>query len=71
MTRSGFKKNNIELCIYIHGEGENVVYLLMYVDDLLICSKNKRKTQRVKELLTNRFEMKDLTRARVDIAPAH
>ena len=32
----------------------------MYVDDLLICSRNKRKIQRVKNLLTNRFEMKDL-----------
>ena len=60
MTRLGFKKNNIELCLYTHGEGENVVYLLMYVDDLLICSKNKREIQRVKKLLTNRFEMKDL-----------
>ena len=60
MTRLGFKKNNIELCLYTHGEGEIVAYLLMYVDDLLICSKNKRKIQRVKKLLTNRFEMKDL-----------
>ena len=60
MTRLGFKKNNIELCLYTRGEGENVVYLLMYVDDLLICSKNKRKIQSVKKLLTNRFEMKDL-----------
>ena len=46
--------------LYTHGEGENVAYLLIYVDDLLICSKNKRKIQNVKKLLTNRFEMKDL-----------
>ena len=56
----GFKKNNIELCLYTHGEGEIVAYLLIYVDDLLICSKNKRKIQSAKKLLTNRFEMKDL-----------
>ena len=60
VTRLGFKKNNIELCLYTHGEGEIVAYLLMYVDNLLICSKNKRKIQRVKKLLNNRFEMKDL-----------
>ena len=60
VTRLGFKKNNIELCLYTHGEGENVAYLVIYVDDLLICSKNKRKIQSVKKLLTNRFEMKDL-----------
>ena len=60
VTRLGFKKNNIELCLYTHGEGESVAYLLINVDDLLICSKNKRKIQNVKKLLTNRFEMKDL-----------
>ena len=53
MTRLAFKKNNIELCLYTHEEGENVVYLLIYVDDSLICSKNKRKVQSVKKLLTN------------------
>ncbi|XP_050493807.1 multidrug resistance protein homolog 49-like, partial [Bombus huntii] len=60
VTRLGFKKNNIELCLYTYGEGENVVYLLIYVDDLLICSKNKGKIQSVKRLLTDKFEMKDL-----------
>ena len=48
------------MCLYTHEEGENVAYLLIYVDDLLICSKNKRKIRSVKKLLTNRFEMKDL-----------
>ena len=62
VTRLGFKKNNIELCLYTHAEGKNVVYLLIYVDDLLICSKNKsvKKIQSVQKLLTNKFEMKDL-----------
>lgn len=27
VTKLGFKKNNIELCLYTYGEGENVVYL--------------------------------------------
>ncbi|MQK85102.1 hypothetical protein EI035_23970, partial [Escherichia coli] len=60
VTRLGFKKNNIELCLYTHGEGENVAYLLIYVNDFLICSNNKRTIQSVNKLLTNRFEMKDL-----------
>ena len=60
VTRLGFKKNNIELCLYTHGECENVVYLLIYEDDLLNCSKNKWKIQSVKKLLTNRFVLKDL-----------
>ena len=34
--------------------------MLTYVDDLLICSKNKRKIQSVKKLLTDKLQMKDL-----------
>ena len=59
VTRLGFKKNNVELCLYTHGMGEDV-YLLIYVDDVLICSKNKRKIQSVQKSLTDKFEMKDL-----------
>ena len=50
VTRLGFKKNNIELCLYTHGEGEIVAYLLIYVDDLQICSKNKKEYTKRKEV---------------------
>ena len=49
-----------DLCLYINGEGENVVYILIYVDDLLIFSKDKQKIQNVKKLLSVTFKMKDL-----------
>lgn len=56
----GFKKSNVELCLYTLGEGQDIIYLLIYVDDLLICCKNKKEIQRIKKLLSERFKMKDL-----------
>ena len=60
VTRLGFMKNNIDLCLYVHGEGENTLYLVNYVDDVLLCCKNKNKIEKVKNLLSDRFKMKDL-----------
>ena len=62
ITQLGFVKSNVDLCLYINGEGEKVIYIyiLIYVDDLLICSKNYKKIQIVKKLLSDRFKMKDL-----------
>ena len=42
----GFRKSNVELCLYIHGKDEDIVYILIYVDDLLICGKDEKKIQR-------------------------
>ena len=33
---------------------------MIYVDDLLICSKSKEKIQSIKKLLSDKFKMKDL-----------
>ena len=60
MMKLGFRKSNVELCLYIQGKDGNSIYLLIYVDDLLICGKDKRKIQSIKKLLSDRFKMKDL-----------
>lgn len=39
------------------GEG---IYLLLYVDDMLIAAKSKREIQSLKDSLKAEFEMKDL-----------
>ncbi|KAH9662850.1 hypothetical protein KPL70_019489 [Citrus sinensis] len=36
------------------------IYLLLYVDDMLIASKNRDEIERLKKQLTSEFEMKDL-----------
>ena len=50
----GFRKSNVELCLYIHGKDEYIVYILIYVDDLMICGKDEKKIQRIKKLFSDR-----------------
>ena len=40
------------------------IYLLLYVDDMLVASRNKAEVQTLKSLLGSEFEMKDLGAAR-------
>ena len=37
-----------------------MIYLLLYVDDMLVATKNKLDIARLKELLNSEFDMKDL-----------
>ena len=60
LTKIGFIKSNVDLCLYIYGEGENIIYLLIYVDDLLICGRNQKNIHKIKKLLSDKFKMKDL-----------
>ena len=36
ITKLGSKKTRVDLCLYSIGKGEDIIYLLIYVDDLLI-----------------------------------
>jgi hypothetical protein len=49
----------------VRGEGENMVIVGVYVDDMIIMSKSKTETQAVKKLLTQTFQMVDFGRAQV------
>jgi hypothetical protein len=46
--------------LYILRRGGEVVYLLDYVDDMLIVSPSKRLVSQVKQMLSRHFEMTDL-----------
>ena len=41
-------------------ESDHVIYLILFVDDLLMCGKNKRKIDEIKNKLSNKFGMRDL-----------
>ena len=61
MKKKGFGRSEHDRCVYTKelSEGERV-YLLMYVDDMLIAAKNVIDVAELKEQLSTEFEMKDL-----------
>lgn len=60
LSKLGFLRSKIDYCLYTLKLKENTVYLLIYVDDLLICCKSNKLIKKVKEMLSDRFKMKDL-----------
>ena len=44
--------------------GGEYIYLLLYVDDMLIASKSRSVTVKLKKDLSTEFEMKDLGKAK-------
>lgn len=61
MKDNKFIRSLSDPCVYIKGEGtSDMVYMLLYVYDMLVASKDKLGIQRLKESLAAEFEMKDL-----------
>lgn len=61
MVELGYIRSPYDCCVY-HNKFEDgsMIYLLLYVDDMLIASRNRADIQKLKGLLSAEFEMKDL-----------
>ena len=59
MLSHGFKQSNYDSCVYLKIINGSVIYLLLYVDDMLIAAKDKSKIAKLKAQLSKEFEMKD------------
>nr|XP_048331295.1 protein TRANSPARENT TESTA 1-like [Ziziphus jujuba var. spinosa] len=65
MLGIGFKRSTFDLCVYYKelSNGE-FIYLLLYVDDMLIACKHMDEIDNLKKLMSSKFEMKDLGEAK-------
>jgi len=60
-----YTRNKFDHCVYFRKLQErSFIYLLLYVDDMLIASKNKDEIEKLKTQLNQEFEMKDLGKAK-------
>ena len=60
LTSAGFVVNEADKYVYYRYCGGEGVILCLYVDDILIFGSSLKVIKKVKEFLTNNFEMKDL-----------
>ena len=56
----GFKKNLVDDCIYPKLCGSNYIFLLLYVDDILLASNDIGLLHYTKRFPSKNFGMKDL-----------
>ena len=55
LKKMGFTQSKSDLCIYISGD----VYIGVYVDDMLLGGKDDAMIKRVKEKLSERFDIQE------------
>ena len=61
MLKQGFKRSSYDSCVYLTRlKNGSFMYLLIYVDDMLVACKDKTEIQKMKAQLKREFEMKDL-----------
>jgi len=61
LLKTGFVRSGYDSCVYMLKSGEKIIlYLLLYVNDILMASSSKDEIVKLKEKLNGEFEMKDL-----------
>ena len=58
--------NQYDKCVYLKKKmlDGSFIYLLLYIDDMLIAASSKAEIDNLKALLSSEFEMKDLGAAK-------
>lgn len=65
IVSNGYKRSSYDSCVYYNRtESGQFIYLLLYVDDMLIASADLSEINKLKSLLSSEFEMKDLGAAK-------
>jgi hypothetical protein len=64
MISNAFKRSQYDSCVYIKFVNGSPIYLLLYIDDMLIAAKSKKEFAILKAHLSSEFEIKDLEAAR-------
>uniref|UniRef100_A0A5B7BER2 Reverse transcriptase Ty1/copia-type domain-containing protein n=1 Tax=Davidia involucrata TaxID=16924 RepID=A0A5B7BER2_DAVIN len=61
MVGNGYCRSEFDSCVYHRKFSDgSIIYLLLYVDDMLIASRNMLEIRKLKAQLSGEFEMKDL-----------
>jgi hypothetical protein len=61
MLGLGFTRSKEDHCVYFKLIGDHLIYLVLYVDDMLLIGNNKEIIQDVKTQLSSKFDMKDIS----------
>lgn len=55
-----YEQSKYDYSLFVKKEGDKFVYMLVYVDDLLITGSDNKLIQQLKETLMDQFSLKDL-----------
>jgi hypothetical protein len=59
-----FVRSRVDHCVYSKQGGNHFIYVVLYVDDMLLVGNNMDVIKEVKSQLSSKFDMKDLGAAK-------
>ena len=60
IRKFGFQENVEDNCVYAKFKNEKYIFLILYVDDILLASSDVNLLLETKKFLSSNFDMKDL-----------
>jgi hypothetical protein len=60
LVTSRFQTSNAYFSLYVKNTNHGIIFIVIYVDDLIIIGDNDADISNLKKLLKQKFEMKDL-----------
>lgn len=60
MSSEGYIKSSKDCCLYIKCDDSVKMFLLLYVDDVLLFGNRDTEIRRLKKVLSESFKMKDM-----------
>ena len=59
LVKQGYIQSEADPCLYTLIQGESRVHILVWVDDIIVCSSDDESIKATKQMLSNSFKMKD------------
>ena len=56
----GFKENTVDRHMYLKVSGSKVIFLILYIDDILLATNDLGLLHETKKFLSSNFEVKDM-----------
>ena len=63
IRKFGFQENVEDNCVYAKFKNEKYIFIILYVDDILLASSDVNLLLETKKFLSSNFDMKDLGEA--------
>ena len=60
LLKLGFTQTNADLCLYMKQSSEGIIFLIIWVDDIIILSNNVKMVDSFKEQISKEYKVKDL-----------
>lgn len=60
ITSFGFQENKLDGCVYLKVSGSKFIFLILYVDDILLATNALSLLHETKMFFSKNFEMKDM-----------